>query len=159
AGGLVFLLAFADFELASLWSIHTWTIAIFDAQIGGLALSETLRLAALPLSVALGVVAWITLRGRRLPIAPATGRTSKDRWPWWYLIVSASSVSLTPLGIVLVQAVAGLHSLVENFVLGPEIGASLGLALAAAVLADIGVRIIRRNRVATFLAVAPGLLG
>jgi hypothetical protein len=158
-GGLVFLLAFADFELASLWSIHTWTIAIFDAQIGGLALADTLRLAALPCGIALGVVAWMTLRSRQLVFAAATGRPVKDRWPWWYLGLSAFGVTCIPLAIVLVQAITGLRSLVENFVLGPEIGASLALAVTATILADIGVRLVRQNRTATILAVAPGLIG
>ncbi len=160
-GGLVFLLAFADFELASLWNIHTWTIAIFDAQIGGLALWETLRLAVLPLGVALAVVGWMTRRGRRLAFGSVVtaARSSKERWPWWYLLASAAVVSVAPLAIVLVQAISGLRSLVENFVLGPEIGVSLVLAVAAAILADIGVRLTRGNRLATLLTAVPGFLG
>lgn len=158
-GGLVFLLAFADFELASLWRIPTWTIAIFDAQIGGLALAETLRLAAWPCGVALAMVAWLTLRSRQLVFARAAGRTAAERWPWWYLAPSALGVTFIPLAIVAGQAITGLRSLVENFVLGPEIGASLALAIVATILADIGVRLVQHHRTATILAVVPGLIG
>ena len=133
---MVFLLTFADFELASLWNIRTWTVAIFDAQIGGLALSETLRLAATPLCVALGVVAGVAQQSRGLSwIAPDSG-PSRACWPWWYLGAAASFVSLAPLALVLGQSIAGFPTLFQNFVLGPEIGTSLILALGAAILAD-----------------------
>jgi hypothetical protein len=159
AGALVFLLAFAEFELASLWSIRSWTIAIFDAQVGGLALPNTLRLARLPLCIALAVIAWVTLRGRKLPFAPATAVRSESRWPWPFLAISATCVTLVPLLVVLTQAAKGVRSLVENFVLGPEIGVSLLMALGATALADLGVRFARRNRATALTAAAPGLLG
>jgi hypothetical protein len=159
AGALVFLLAFADFELASLWSIHSWTIAIFDAQVGGLALPRTLRLAALPFGVALAVIAWVTTRGRKLPLSPAIATRSESRWPWPFLVASATCVTFIPLLIVFGQAIAGVRSLVDNFVLGPEIGVSLLMALGATALADLAVRFVRRSRATALLAAAPGLLG
>jgi hypothetical protein len=159
AGGVVFLIAFADFELASLWYIRTWTVAIFDAQIGGLALSETLRLAAAPLIVALGVVAGVAWQSKGLSWSRPENAQSRVRWPWWYLGATALLVSLAPLVLIFGQAVAGFPSLLTNFVLGPEIGTSLFLAFAAAILADITIRISRRRKLATLLAVAPGLLG
>ncbi len=69
AGGIVFLLAFTDFELASLWSLKTWTVALFDAQAGGLALGASLRLAALPLMVETAALAGL-LRRSRLAASP-----------------------------------------------------------------------------------------
>jgi hypothetical protein len=159
AGGVVFLLSFADFELASLWNIRTWTVAIFDAQIGGLALSETLRLAAAPLCVALGVVAGVALQSRRLPWSTPDSGPTRARWPWWYLGATTLLVSLAPLALVFGQSIAGFPTLFTNFVLGPEIATSLFLALGAAILADITLRIARGNRLATLLGVAPGLLG
>jgi len=69
AGGLVFLFAFTDFELASLWSLKTWTVALFDAQAGGLALGASLRLAAPPLGIEVAVLALI-LRAPALSVAP-----------------------------------------------------------------------------------------
>jgi hypothetical protein len=159
AGGLVFLLAFADFELASLWSIHSWTVAIFDAQVGGLALSETLRLAAWPLIIAFSVIAWVMSRGRKLPLAPVTATRSELRWPWPFLAGSATCVTLVPLLIVFAQALFGVRSLVEHFVLGREIVVSLLMALGATALADFSLRYIRMRRSTALIAATPGLLG
>lgn len=71
---LVFLVAFADFELASLWSLRSWTVAIFDAQVGGLALGETLRLAALPLA---GQIGALVVLARHRPSAVKARRFSR----------------------------------------------------------------------------------
>lgn len=74
AAGLVFLLAFADFELASLWSVKTWTMAVFDAQIGGFALTDTLRLAAFPFCIQLAVLVALILSRKD----SAIGRTESS---------------------------------------------------------------------------------
>ncbi len=158
ASGAVFLLAFADFELASLWSIRTWTVALFDAQAGGLALPETLRLAALPLTVELCVLALIA---RCLPRtterrAPARPEPVASAAPWLYLAVSATLVCFLPLIIVASQAAPGLPSLAESFVLGRELGASALFAIGAALSADT---LARRNPASAIALGAPGLLG
>ena len=51
--GLLFLLAFQEAELASLMQIASWTEYVFTKHAGGLALSETLRLIAVPVAVQL----------------------------------------------------------------------------------------------------------
>ena len=43
AFAVVFLCAFAEFEMASLLVVKSWTVAMFDAHAGGLALGESLR--------------------------------------------------------------------------------------------------------------------
>jgi len=161
AAGLVFLLAFADFELASLWSLKTWTVAIFDAQIGGLALTETLRLAATPLFVQIALLAFLAraARGSRgQPGTPFARPSSARRGPWIYLASAAALLSALPLAIISAQAVTGFRMLAENFVLGPEIGASVLFALAAALGASALAR-LGRGRNAALLLGAPGLLG
>ena len=45
---LVFFFAFQEFEIATTWNMRAWTVSLFDAQTGGLALRESLRLALLP---------------------------------------------------------------------------------------------------------------
>ncbi|MGB8165859.1 MAG: hypothetical protein WCF18_00010 [Chthoniobacteraceae bacterium] len=161
ASGAVFLLAFADFELASLWSIRTWTVALFDAQAGGLALAETLRLAALPLAVELCVLALIV---RRLPRtterrAPARPESIAATAPWLYLVSSAALVCLLPLIIIASQAAPGLPSLAESFVLGHELGASALFAIGAALSAGTLARLARKNPASALALGAPGLLG
>jgi hypothetical protein len=175
AGGLVFLLAFADFELASLWSVKTWTMAVFDAQIGGFALPETLRLAAFPFVIQLVVLAALVLSRRDSVTGRAGGgfKVNLEKQagvlaiatppapflPWLYLAISAGFVTLVPLGIVIVQAVPGVPRLFENFVLGRELGASLLFALGATLAAASLVAFARKSRIPALFLAAPGLFG
>ena len=56
---VVFLFVFQEFEIAVTWNMRAWPVAIFDAQTGGLALRESLRLALLPFAIqaaAFGIV-------------------------------------------------------------------------------------------------------
>jgi ABC-type Fe3+ transport system permease subunit len=161
AGGLVFLLAFADFELASLWNVKTWTVALFDAHAGGLALRESLRLAAWPLALQLLVLLALsrligsTAEGAWAPSPPRTSRASNA-----YFASAAIVVGLLPLAIIGAQALTGLSTLVENFTLARELTASLAVALGAAVCASAaGHATLRRASVAAWLSGAPGLLG
>ncbi len=133
AGGLVFLLAFADFELASLWSIKTWTVVLFDAQTGGLAWRESLRIAAWPLAIQVAVLALLASCKTDARSAPMrSGKTS--RAALCYLAAVAGVVCLLPLLIVSVQAAAGFRAVEENFVLGNEIIASALFAVGAAAI-------------------------
>src|SRR5690606_38084056 len=50
---IVFVVAFAEFEIASLLGVRTWTVWLFDAQVGGLALTETLWAARWPCGIQL----------------------------------------------------------------------------------------------------------
>ena len=147
AGGVVFLLAFADFELASLWSVKTWTVALFDAQTGGLNLPESLRLAAWPLGVQLAVLALLALRGGRMQSAANPGAAKVNRAILGYLAGVAFVVCALPLFIVATQAAAGFRAVLENFVLGNEIATSVLFALAAAVMAGASFRVARASRV------------
>lgn len=182
AGGLVFLFAFTDFELASLWSLKTWTVALFDAQVGGLALGDSLRLAALPLGIELAVLAFI-LRAPVLSEARAGGGKAPGRIAHSALLAYLGGAALLacvwPLACVTAQAAAGFRAVAENFVLANDLAASLGFAAAAAVgawtfcrgaaasssfvrqagrLPDNRRRDVRATVLATVLA-APGLLG
>ncbi len=172
AGGVVFVLAFSDFELASLWSIRTWTVALFDAQTGGLALPETLRLAAWPLAVELVLLAFIfrfavrvhrTSLGGRAPSHPAREANAAAApaaiVPWFYLACSAALACFLPLTIVTIQAAAGFRVLAENFVLGSELGASALFAVGAAIAADFLARLGRTRPISAFPLGVPGLMG
>jgi len=159
AGGVVFLLAFADFELASLWSVKTWTMAIFDAQVGGYALGATLRLAAWPLLVQFGVLGWIAWKKRDLPGVPAEDAAGRSRFAWVNLVSAATIVSVVPLCLVVGQAIPGIPSLLQNFVLGSELGASVVFALVAASAATFLAVGSRRSLPMSLGLVTPGLFG
>jgi hypothetical protein len=149
AGGLVFLLAFADFEVASLWTIKTWTVAIFDAQTGGMNLRETLRLAALPVVVQILVLAPLLLRAAVSPmrVGHRCGSGAGAMLAFTCLVLAALVVCAVPLILVAGQAVAGLPAIMENFVLGNEIGASVLFALGAATMANGLIRVAHSSRV------------
>ena len=51
AAGILLLLAFQEFELASLLGVVSWTVWLFDAQAGGLMLRASLQYALVPLFV------------------------------------------------------------------------------------------------------------
>ena len=134
AGALVFLFAFGEFEIASLLGIKTWTVKLFDAQAGGLPLTDTLRFLAGPLLVQLLVLA-LLLFGRPA-VRPSQPPPAGRRWPGWLWLGAAGAlVTLVPAAIVLRGTLAGLGVLAENFALGREIGASLLLAGLATALA------------------------
>jgi ABC-type Fe3+ transport system permease subunit len=167
AGGLVFLLAFADFELASLWSVKTWTMSVFDAQAGGYTLGATLRLAAWPLGVQLVILAALVFSGRDAAPPAASNEAWEERRRrrgiptlcWLYVATSSTVVCAIPLAIVASQAVGGIPSLVENFVLGGQLGASVIFALVAAAAATVIASIARQYSAVALALVAPGLLG
>ena len=154
---LVFLVAFADFELASLWSLRSWTVTIFDAQVGGLALGDTLRLAALPLAVQIGGLVLLARQRPSSVKAAPVPRAERAWWPWVWLGAIAFFVTLLPVALLSGQAAAGLRALAEHFVLGREIGVSVLFAAAAAICAQ-ALATITAPRLTRALA-APGLLG
>ena len=162
AGGLVLLIAFTDFELASLWSVKTWTVALFDAQTGGLALSESLRLAALPLGIEVAALALLLRRADAAPSVPAGWKTpgpAARLASFIYLAVAALAACALPLLIVAAQAASGIPAIAQNFVLGGDLATSVALAIGASVCAwPLAGWIARRRGIALGLCV-PGLLG
>ncbi len=169
AAGLVFILAFSDFELASLWSVRTWTVAIFDAQAGGFALGDTLRLAVWPVVVEIGVlalVAWALRPAAKLaprvggtPISTTGTHALPGVFARAYVAGAAAFVCFVPMAIVAGQATTGFRAIAGNFVLGREIGASLFFALGAACIASAGGWVSRGKIVLPALFAGFGLLG
>jgi len=175
AFGIAFLLAFGEFEMASLMVVPTWTVRIFDAQAGGLALADSLRLVSLP-AVSEAVVVLVVLvalvRARRLAglreARPHPGRAV--RWTaLGYIVLAAGVVTLVPGWVVLRGAAAGLPRVLTDFSLGSDLlhsvaygAAGAGLGYTAAGWFGRGGRGNRFGRARTLtgacLAV-PGLLG
>ena len=56
---LLFLLAFQEFEMASLLYLNSWTVWIFDAQAGGVPVRETLVYLVIPLIIEVLLIAGV----------------------------------------------------------------------------------------------------
>jgi hypothetical protein len=140
AFAVVFLCAFAEFEMASLMAVKSWTVALFDAHAGGLALGESLhRMAGPLLCQAAAITAAFVVLGRR-QVIPGRRREggSVSRWlAWCHLVTAFIFVLAIPAAMVMWGTIRGFGLLVENFVLSREILASLLFAAGASTLASL----------------------
>lgn len=140
AFAIVFLLAFAEFEMASLMIVKSWTVALFDAHAGGLALRESLRLMLKPmLCEAAAIVTAFVVLGRRkvMPTRPTEGGRASRWFGWCHLIVALVFVVIIPAAMVLAGTIHGLGLVLQNFVLSREILASLFFASGGGALAGL----------------------
>lgn len=140
AFAVVFLCAYAEFEMAALMIVKSWTVALFDAHAGGLALSESLRRMTGPLLCEAGAVAIaFAVLGRRqvTPAQRTDGRRAQGWLAWGYLIVAFVFVPGIPAGMVFWGAIRGFAMLLQNFMLSREILASLLFAAGAGTLAGL----------------------
>lgn len=157
---IVFVHAFAEFEIAARLAVSAWPVAVFDAHAGGLALGESLVAVSIPASVSLvALVAAAVALGRRHARTAAVQPAPRVAGG---LVLAAAVVAnvVAPLVWLVPDAWAGFAAVARRA--GPfasELGASLGVAVVAAVAADaIAGLAVRRPAVGFALAV-PGLLG
>ena len=142
AFAVVFLFVFAEFEMASLMVVKSWTVALFDSHAGGLALSESLRRMPGPLLCEAGAIAaaFVVLgRHQVIPEPRITGNRSHQWFGWCHLLIAFIFVLMIPAAMVLWGVIRGFGLLLENFVLSREILASLLFAAGASVLAGLAV--------------------
>ena len=160
AAGVVFLCVFQEFDLATSWGIRTWTVGLFDAQIGGLALGESLQLAMPTLTVELVVIIPLlcVLRHLRPRIREKTHESRAGcLLPLAQVFVGPALFLFGPACFVLGLGLGGFAAWMENFTLVGELAHSLLLAFVCALLAWLIATNVKRN-MALALAV-PGLLG
>jgi ABC-type Fe3+ transport system permease subunit len=139
---VVFLCAFGEFEMASLMGVKSWTVALFDAHAGGLALTESLRRMIGPLLCEAAAVALTIIVLRRHRVAPkqsAQNNRAMNGIAWCHLAIAFVFVVAVPAMMVLWGTVRGFRLLWENFVVGREILSSLLFAAGATVLASLAV--------------------
>lgn len=167
AAAIVFLLAFGDFQLASLMSIPAWTVWVFDAQAGGLDLSSSLGYAMLPGAIEIAVLALAVglLRGGKTDHGPQhPSHPSKPivtATTWTYLLIAAGIATAWPILYIGHDAWDGLSALTPRATVWSEVAMSMGHALPAATIALVAAVILvrRRWRIAAVAVSAPGLLG
>ena len=142
AFAVVFLFAFAEFEMASLMVVKSWTVALFDAHAGGLALGESLRRMLGPLLCeAIAIATAFVVLGRRqvIPTRRIEGNCASRWFAWCYLVIAFVLVLAIPAAMVLWGTIRGFGLLMENFVLSREILVSLLFAAGASTLAGLAV--------------------
>jgi len=165
---VVFLLAFGEFEMASLMCIRSWTVTLFDAQVGGLALGESLRLAVPGLVcgaalLGLGLTLLFTAPARAIqpaPVRSAMGRAARTAIGL-YLFGALAAVTLLPAYLVIEGTLTGFGLLPETLALAREVGASVAFGLAAAACAYLVAGWFLKGEGRVFAAglCVPGLLG
>jgi iron(III) transport system permease protein len=142
AFAVVFLCAFAEFEMASLMGVKSWTVTLFDGNAGGGALSDSLRRMVGPLLCEAAAVATVVIVLGRHRVKPSrrSAITTKTSWfGWFYLLMAFVFVLMIPASMVLWGTVRGFNLLFENFVLSREIVSSLLFAAGATLMASVAV--------------------
>ncbi len=166
-GLLVFLYVFHEFEMASLLQRPAWTVAIFDAQAQGYALSATWRRLWLLALMQAAVVIWaLGLVHRRDDLAFSLSGSESGSHGLLKLTICAGLGTLVmvliPLGIIALDGLKGFGRLPQAFSLQGEMRQSLTVAFVAATLAHLAARQLARDRMPRTLVLAallPGLLG
>ncbi len=160
---LVFFFAFQEFEIATTWNMRAWTVSLFDAQTGGLALRESLRLALLPLILQAALIAMLA-KGFHRDETPAefrgpfTGRASAALAPAMLSVVFCCAPMF--FALVLTTQWAWRHGF-KAFDIAPwrEISNSLILSAAATLCAWLIAGWIACRRGWRLVLMLPGLLG
>ncbi len=139
AAAVVFVFAFSDFETASFFGVPTWSVALFDAHAGGLALGESLRLAVTSLLIELALLSVVALllAARRDRSSEGEPPPSPSRAAYVgtvaYSVGALALAAAIPGIIVLRGTLEGFRTVTENFVLGGDLASSLVFAAASAV--------------------------
>ena len=160
---LVFFFAFQEFEIASTWNMRAWTVSLFDAQTGGLALRESLRLALLPLILQAALIAMLA-KGFHRDETPAEFRGPFTRRASAALAPAMLSVVFccAPIFFALVLKTQwAWHHGFKAFDIAPwrEISNSLILSAAATLCAWLIAGWIACRRGWRLVLMLPGLLG
>ncbi|MFT5122522.1 MAG: ABC-type Fe3+ transport system permease subunit [Kiritimatiellia bacterium] len=155
---LVFLLAFLEFELASFFLVGSWSVKLFDAQVGGQQLATSLQQAGGPFVIAALLLAGLIWRFRasqRLPDVESEPSRPGSSWPLWPALFLLFA---WPLFDLLRDSLQGVQPLVQDFSIHREVLTSLGFALVAAWLAG---HVVASERTAfrLVLTALPGLFG
>ncbi len=162
SGGIfcaVFLVAFQEFDLAACMNARTWTIAIFDAQAGGLALSDSLRLMVMPLlvEVALMTVLFARWKAAKKTDCRESKMARRMSLPSILLLAACCVPFLAPI-MAVHDGWSGLSALRE-FALIREVGNSFALALVASVSAWLLAEWAIQSSVRIAIVALPGMLG
>ncbi|MDA3962308.1 MAG: hypothetical protein PF961_16085 [Planctomycetota bacterium] len=163
AAGLVFMLAFAEFEIASLFVIDAWAVWCFDALATGVPVGSVLASAWPGMALQLLVVIAVVVALRR-PRGGELGYVSSAAWLHWCgrlaITVAALAVVVVPAWVVL----QGAFGSWQVQAVGSEIMTSMLLAAGVSACVVPVVAVVmhlpsRWRRSVTLAMLIPGLLG
>ncbi len=133
----VFLFAFGEFEIASRLQIKTWTVTLFDAHVGGLLLSESLRLVLLPMMIQTALLITVGALFWRSHVGAARSNLTSSPTTLGWICLGAAMVIIViiPVGFTVRGATLGFVELMRRFELSKELLASLAFGIGTAVCA------------------------
>ncbi|WP_299468082.1 hypothetical protein [uncultured Gimesia sp.] len=119
---LLFLLSFQEFEMASLIYRDSWTVWIFDAQAGGVPITQTISFLTGPLIIELLIISGVLFLFSRLPHPPRLNPPSNVKkqsliasvLSWSYLLIAFFAVVVIPFSLTGWGGVLSLGSLFQN---------------------------------------------
>ncbi|WP_339728180.1 hypothetical protein [uncultured Gimesia sp.] len=174
---LLFLLAFQEFEMASLLYRDSWTVWIFDAQAGGVPVTKTLAFLTGPFLVELILIAGVVMVLSRLQNRPALNQPYQTKnvtrvsafLSWGYLLAAFCIIGLVPFLFIGWGSMLALGSLLQNqlqlkgtiqeCVWGLFYGTTSGIAAWGLASFFFASKQAHRFKVAGFICCLPGLCG
>jgi len=176
---LVYILAFSEFELASLMSINHWSVSLFDSYSQGISTLSILRLHAFPFLFQLILLVLFlsiipSIKGCRLPGGIKDVQHSEHPFshfksvglPTLILILFFFFVGVVyPAYVIIKSAVPGFPILLKEFWMLKELLSSLLFAFAASLLSYIIASLLPpltktgRLKIALFIVFIPVLIG
>ncbi|MGK0189442.1 MAG: hypothetical protein ACI9R3_005259 [Verrucomicrobiales bacterium] len=158
------LLAFHEFEIASLTGVDAWTVKLFDAHVGGIPWRESIAMALPPMMVQFVIVGILVRQVvRRFSGGKLDAGFVKrpgirhEAIAWCAVSLAAVGGALLPLILISAEAVDGVGQLMTSFALRQEILSSHLFALSSGILA-FSIASALPLRVLALIAV-PGLMG
>lgn len=170
-----FLIAYQEFEIASLMSVPSWTVDLFDAQAKAIQPLDTLRLLLFPLAmISLAVLPVVALLSRSSsePLQTAASATPRACWPGG-VMVAVGNLLLWGLPLLTIgeDGLRNFNALARNTVVfrgfARETGYALAFAFCAALSTVVAARILlrvmqtrwRAGRMCLSVTLLPGLAG
>jgi len=170
-----FLMAYQEFEIASLMSVPSWTVELFDAQAKAIQPLDTLRLLLCPLATICVVVlpaVGLLSRLKGEPLRSAASPMSRGRWLGGVLIAAGNLLLWgVPLYTIGENGLRNFTALTRNTVVfrgfAREIGYALAFAFCAALATVVAAQILLgalqtrsgTARLCCLAALWPGLAG
>jgi hypothetical protein len=143
--GVVFLLVFQEFEIASLMQIPAWTVHLFDSQTVGLQPGETFRRMLVPVAIEFLVLVPLIHFCLRVGNSRAARSQELEFRPGGSVSLGGAVAVLaflllwvTPLGLIAASGMSGIESFAQNRVLVK----SFALDLSAAIVLGTGTAIL-----------------